>query len=170
MSSVSAFMRSWLLGSWFLGSQSSAPCPCFRLCPFYLCSNFDLLRTIQIAKFCWLRNFLDSLDNYYPSLSQQNLGMSGYRSNTTFTRILYLKMVSNLVILFSKYFVCSFMIDSHLIKRQKVLLNRLFRYCDRLFLTLVEKMGCCVFCLIYETMQIWFFIYLETARLLRTIG
>ena len=45
----------------------------------FVCSNFVLLWTIQIARFCWLRSFFIFARYVLP---QAKLDMSGYRSNT----------------------------------------------------------------------------------------
>ena len=100
--------------------------------------------------------------------------MSGNRSNTMLTRILYLKMFFALcmspiflAILISRYFMCSFHDKLWSNKTPRIFLI-LFLLISGL-LTLVDERGCCIFYLICGTMKTWYFLHLVTACLLRTI-
>ena len=81
---------------------------------YFVCSNIDLQRTSKKMVFFESIVFSGSFDIDYPKLSYHNLDMSGYRSNTTLTSTLYLKMFSYvnesyiLNILFSLFSMCSF--------------------------------------------------------------
>ena len=90
---------------------------------YFACSNFDLQRTLRRRCFFDSVVFSDSFAIDYPKLSYHNLNMSGYRSNTTLTRIPYLKMDSlwTWVLYFDHFIFTIFscflsMINSHPIK------------------------------------------------------
>ena len=89
--------------------------------------------------------------------------MSGYGSNTTLTRILCLKWFYPVhesyvfsYFIFKIFYVLS-MINSYLL-RQREISSYWLLYRDCLFLTFVEKKGCCIFFLIYGTMKCFSYI------------